>query len=44
MKNEENFKRLSEQTKCDNEEILDCTKEIEEYMKNIMPDEDGIKQ
>lgn len=41
MEEKENLKNLLDKTESNNgEQILDCTKEIEEYMKKVMPKED----
>ena len=41
MDEKENLKNLLDKTESNNrEQILDCTKEIEEYIKKVMPKED----
>lgn len=41
MSSKKNSKILLDQKKSNNkEEILDCTKEIEEYMEKVIPKED----
>ena len=41
MKSKEESKVLLDQKNSNNEEILDCTEEIEEYIKKVIPKEDN---
>ena len=41
MKSKEELKVLLDQKNSNNEEILDCTEEIEEYIKKVIPKEDN---